>query len=93
MQVFAFASAYWQAKIERNKERDKREQRELAKMGWHCITVWECELKPIVREKTLESLAYTLNHIYLKDRSIVRYELPEEVSAIAAEPEPEYGGK
>ncbi len=85
--------AYWQAKIERNKERDKREQRELAKMGWHCITVWECELKPAVREKTLESLAYTLNHIYLKDRSIVRYELPEEVSAIAAEPEPEYGRK
>mgnify|MGYP001029846705 FL=1 len=82
--------AYWQAKIERNKERDKREQRELARMGWHCITVWECELKPAKRNETLESLAYTLNHIYLKDRSIIRYEFPEEVSPMAAEPEPEY---
>ena len=83
--------AYWQAKIGRNKERDKREQCELAKMGWHCITVWECELKPAKRNETLESLAYTLNHIYLKDRSIVCYEFPEEVSPMAAEPEPEYG--
>ena len=30
-------------------------------MGWHCITVWECQLKPKAREQTLESLAYTLN--------------------------------
>ncbi|GEM_PF-5499270 len=29
--------------------------RQLAKMGWHCITVWECELKPAKREETLES--------------------------------------
>ena len=39
-------------------------------MGWHCITIWECELKPKVREKTLESLGYTLNKIFLQDRSI-----------------------
>ena len=37
---------FWVAKIRRNKERDKEEQRKLAEMGWHCITVWECELKP-----------------------------------------------
>lgn len=49
-------------------ERDKEEQRELAAMGWHCITIWECELKPKVREQTLESLAFTLNHIWLQDR-------------------------
>ena len=42
--------------------------RQLAKMGWHCITVWECELKPAKREETLESLAFTLNHIFLQDR-------------------------
>ena len=34
---------FWVAKIRRNKERDKEEQRKLAEMGWHCITVWECE--------------------------------------------------
>jgi len=58
---------FWVAKILRNKERDKEEQRKLAAMGWHCITVWECELKPSKREETLESIAFTLNHIWLQD--------------------------
>lgn len=61
---------FWEAKIRRNKERDIEKQKALAKMGWHCITVWECELKPSVREKTLDSLAFTLNHIFLQDREI-----------------------
>ena len=60
---------FWVAKIRRNKERDKEEQKKLAAMGWHCITVWECELKPSKREETLESIAFTLNHIWLQDRS------------------------
>ncbi len=61
---------FWVAKIRRNKERDKEEQRRLAEMGWHCITVWECELTPKKREETLESIAFTLNHIYLQDHSV-----------------------
>ncbi len=59
---------FWVAKILRNKERDKEEQRKLAAMGWHCITVWECELTPKLREETLESIAFTLNHIWLQDQ-------------------------
>ena len=58
---------FWVAKIRRNKERDKEEQRKLAEMGWHCITIWECELKPSKREETLDSIAFTLNHIWLQD--------------------------
>ena len=58
---------FWVAKIRRNKERDKEEQKKLATMGWHCITVWECELTPKKREETLESIAFTLNHIWLQD--------------------------
>ena len=58
---------FWVNKIRRNKERDKEEQRKLAAMGWHCITVWECELKSSKREETLESIAFTLNHIWLQD--------------------------
>lgn len=77
---------FWQAKIERNHARDIEEQRKLAQMGWHCITVWECQLKPAVREKTLESLAFTLNSIFLKDHNVKRYALPEEEHAMAAEP-------
>lgn len=57
-------------KIRRNQERDREEQHKLAQMGWHCITVWECELKPAKREETLNSLEYTLNHIYLQDRKV-----------------------
>jgi DNA mismatch endonuclease (patch repair protein) len=59
---------FWVKKITRNKERDKEEQKKLASMGWHCITIWECGLKPRLREQTLDSLAFTLNHIYLQDR-------------------------
>ena len=76
---------FWVEKIRRNQERDLKVQQQLASMGWHCITVWECELKPKVREKTLESLAYTLNKIFLQDRTILRYELPEEEPMMAAE--------
>ena len=78
---------FWKAKIERNRARDIEEQRKLASMGWHCITVWECQLKPAVRKQTLESLVYTLNSIYLKDRTVKRYALPQEETSMAAEPE------
>lgn len=85
--------AFWQRKIERNKERDCEEQRKLAQMGWHCITVWECELKNARRQQTLEALAHTLNHIFLQDHSRPKgpthYRLreEEEMTGMAAEPE------
>ena len=65
---------FWVAKIRRNKERDREKQRELAKMGWHCITVWECELKPQKREQTIDAIAFTLNHIWLQDHSMKKME-------------------
>lgn len=61
---------FWTDKIDRNKQRDIDTQKELAKMGWHCITIWECQLKKDKRDTTLESLSYTLNHIYLEDRKL-----------------------
>ena len=85
---------FWVSKIRRNRERDKKVQQQLAAMGWHCITVWECELKPNVRDHTLTSLACTLNKIFLKDHSIRRYEIPEEEPMMAAEDIPTtYGNK
>lgn len=36
---------FWERKISRNRERDREEQKQLARMRWHCITIWECELK------------------------------------------------
>ena len=67
---------FWMAKISRNQQRDIKEQRKLAEMGWHCITVWECELKPSKREDTLKSLAYTLNKIWLEDHAAIRKPYP-----------------
>lgn len=81
---------FWQKKITRNRERDREEQQQLARMGWHCITIWECELKKDKRDKTLESLAFTLNHIYLQDHSIAYPRIEEESDyQIAAEPSPD----
>lgn len=83
---------FWKNKIERNRERDKEEQHRLAEMGWHCVTVWECQLKPKVRARTLESLAYTLNHIFLEDRKTRTFSLPEhEDRRMVAESVAEYG--
>lgn len=81
---------FWVNKVKRNKERDLKVQRQLANMGWHSITIWECELKPAKREETLKSLAYTLNKIFLQDRAIHQYEIPEEDFMTAAEEASEY---
>lgn len=81
---------FWQKKITRNKERDREEQQQLARMGWHCIIIWECELKNDKREQTLEALAFTLNHIFLQDHSIAYPRIEEECDySIAAEPSPD----
>ena len=76
---------FWVAKIRRNQERDAEVQHELALMGWHSITIWECELKTAKRELTLESLAFTLNKIFLMNHTVKRYEIPEEKPMMAAE--------
>ncbi len=57
---------YWTKKIERNKERDKRNKEELKKLGWSVMTVWECQLKPATRQQTLFEIEYHLNHSYLE---------------------------
>ena len=68
---------FWVAKIRRNQERDIEEQKRLAEMGWHCITIWECELKPSKREETLRSLAFTLNRIWLEEHAIIGKPYPK----------------
>lgn len=63
---------YWKNKIRRNRERDVNVLQKLAAMGWHAITIWECQLKPVVREETLTSVIFTLNHIFLQHHRIVK---------------------
>lgn len=83
-------TAFWKEKIARNRTRDVEERKRLAEMGWHCITIWECQLKPAVRAQTLESLAFTLNHIYIQNHSLKSYQTFEEDCTMAAEEETEY---
>ena len=86
-------TAFWMAKIKRNQERDVEVQRRLTSMGWHSITIWECKLKPKVREKTLESLTFTLNRIFLQDHCFKKYEIPEKEPMMAAEDIADYNKK
>jgi DNA mismatch endonuclease, patch repair protein len=38
-------SSFWQAKLDRNRERDRRTTRELRKRGMNVIRIWEHQLK------------------------------------------------
>lgn len=89
-------NAFWKKKIERNKQRDERNKEALRAMGWNVITIWECQLKPTVREQTLLELEYWINHAYLerfRKKAPQPYAEAESTPAIAAEGEVEYGNK
>jgi DNA mismatch endonuclease (patch repair protein) len=45
-------SKYWEEKFEKNIERDKRNLKELKKMGWDVLIIWECESKKIEKLKS-----------------------------------------
>jgi len=36
---------YWETKLKRNVENDKKHNYEIEKMGWHPITIWECQIR------------------------------------------------
>ncbi|MDF1741815.1 MAG: DNA mismatch endonuclease Vsr [Verrucomicrobiales bacterium] len=46
---------WWQAKFDSNVERDKRNQKELRKLGWKVIVVWECETAATITKSNLRS--------------------------------------
>lgn len=37
-------SAFWEAKLKRNKGRDEQAERSLRELGWNVVVVWECEV-------------------------------------------------
>lgn len=37
--------AFWLAKLERNKMRDRANNRLLKQLGWDVLTIWECQLR------------------------------------------------
>lgn len=38
-------SAFWEAKLTRNRERDLEARRKLEELGWNVVVLWECEVK------------------------------------------------
>lgn len=47
---------FWYKKIEANILRDKKNYKELRKLGWRVVVIWECQLKMTKRSVTLRNL-------------------------------------
>jgi DNA mismatch endonuclease, patch repair protein len=47
---------FWQEKIEKNKRRDVCQIKELKRMGYRVIVLWQCKLTSKTRETTLDNL-------------------------------------
>ena len=54
---------FWKEKISGNILRDEKNIAELQKSGWRVIMVWECELKAVKRQTTLDSLVQTIRDL------------------------------
>jgi DNA mismatch endonuclease, patch repair protein len=56
---------YWQAKIERNFNRDQSNQALLTQTGWRILVIWECELKntDVIKEKIRKFLGTSINQV------------------------------
>lgn len=46
---------FWSSKIKTNIERDHRKNISLNDLGWKVITVWQCEIKNIIKQSREES--------------------------------------
>lgn len=56
---------FWQAKIDSNKSRDRRVQRELKATGWEVTEFWECEVRgqdQAAIDRALDRLALSITH-------------------------------
>jgi len=57
---YAFVPAtntnYWLPKLDKNVEKDFFASKELKKMKWKVLVVWECDLKPNKQDKTLQRI-------------------------------------
>ena len=50
--------AFWEAKIQKNRERDKKVVRRLRVMGWKVTRIWEHELKTDIAIKTVKKIIF-----------------------------------
>lgn len=52
---------FWQAKLEGNRKRDRRNQRKLRKAGWSVMVIWECQTLPPNIERLTSRIERFLN--------------------------------
>jgi DNA mismatch endonuclease (patch repair protein) len=52
---------FWVQKIKGNKEKDIKNLQKLISNGWNVITIFECQLKPKTKLKTLDELLSQLH--------------------------------
>ena len=57
---------FWEAKIERNRQRDQLNYNYLMHAGWQVIVIWECNLIKDKLETTMQQVAVALNRNLLK---------------------------
>lgn len=49
-------TAYWTAKIERNRARDREVSSKLQETGWSTLTLWECQIRdPAILDEALRN--------------------------------------
>ena len=72
---------YWIPKFQRTVERDKRNQKELQRLAWNVIVVWECELKDVnsLSYRLMKTISSSMPH-YSQDLAIFK------IAAEAQEP-------
>ena len=57
---------WWIKKIQKTKERDESACHQLRLLGWNVIVVWECQLKPPLKENTFKAITDFLYKSYLE---------------------------
>lgn len=57
---------YWQAKFDRNKQRDEEVRAAMEADGWQVVEIWECELKKDKLEETRERLHDEIAYAFVK---------------------------
>jgi DNA mismatch endonuclease (patch repair protein) len=82
---------FWEAKIARNRQRDRENYDLLYRNGWNVIVIWECQLKPNAIEHTMREVEVLLNENMLSrfKHATVQY-ADEEALPLAAEGEEDY---
>ena len=66
---------FWQAKIARNRHRDEVTSAHLEALGWHVITIWECELRG--NDKYARRIDELVKEIY--DAGLIKQKRDEQI--------------